>query len=207
VSTKKSLRLLSCSSHFVSFSIKMFIQSFDQSSLRSPSEPNDGTFSERLSLEMTSISDNDVSNDDVKNNGDDDNDVEKENSEIFEETDLPPLPRTRDRILTTPEEEEDDEDSVEDKEHFDDWFEKDIQSDSADEQFEENIVIVDPEYTEHSESGDCLQEGFHSDMIPELLNEAMCDTDDNEELRPRLRSSNSVEETLKQDDHFFKKDS
>jgi len=44
-------------------------------------------------------------------------------------------------------------------------------------------------------------------MIPELLNEAMCDTDDNEELRPRLRSSNSVEETLKQDDHFFKKDS
>ena len=198
----------------------MFIQSFDQSKLRSPSDPSAGSSTQRWSLEMTSVrknvssdDDDDVSNDDIHNN---DDDVKKDNeySEIVKETDLPPSPQTRDRILSMTEEDEDETEHQESHEHEhgddnDDWFEKDIHSDSADEQFEENIVIVDPEYTDDANQleGDCLQEGFHSDMIPELLNEAICDTDDNEDLRPRLRSSNSVEETLKKDDHFFKKDS
>lgn len=91
-----------------------------------------------------------------------------------------------------------------DSARFEDWFENDIHSDSADEETEENIVIIDdPSHHNHPElfpdqnlatgnddvsdgscaaenlpssSSFCFRDGFHGDvMIPKLLDEAMRD--------------------------------
>lgn len=99
---------------------------------------------------------------------------------------------------------------------FEDWFENDLHSDSADEELEENIVIIDP--SEHSaglcvdrtDSGNQLEhyfrEGFQGElMIPRLLDEAIRDVVVGPEVyRPQLQPSHSnVKETFTSDEHFF----
>ena len=104
---------------------------------------------------------------------------------------------------------------------FEYWFDNDLHSDSADEELEENIIIVDPSVqspssdinADQSDGGGsfdyCFREGFHGDvMIPRLLDEAMRDVVVGAEVfRPKLRSANSnAEETLTSDEHLFNKD-
>ena len=102
---------------------------------------------------------------------------------------------------------------------FEDWFENDLHSDSADEELEENIVIIDP--SEHSAGLDgdrtdgvsqlehCFREGFQGElMIPRLLDEAMRDVVEGPEVyRPQLQPGHSnMKETFTSDEHFFNKD-
>ena len=103
---------------------------------------------------------------------------------------------------------------------FEDWFENDLHSDSADEELEENIVIIDP--SEHSAGlnvdrtdggGNQLEqyfrEGFQGElMIPKLLDEAMRDVVAGPEVyRPQLQPAHSnVKETFTSDEHFFNND-
>ncbi|XP_066923620.1 ankyrin repeat domain-containing protein 27-like [Clytia hemisphaerica] len=95
----------------------------------------------------------------------------------------------------------------ESRDGFDDWFEKDLHSESADEEFEENLVIIDVENEPCDQADGCYgiqQNHPDSDLIPELLSEAIQDVgDDVRPSRPRLVSRNSIEETLKKDNHFF----
>ena len=73
--------------------------------------------------------------------------------------DLPQLPKTTGDVNLLNETDEDDDCQNSQnasrggkEETFDDWFESDLHSDSAEEEFEENIVIVDPTEEDDIES-------------------------------------------------------
>ena len=174
----------------------------------------DGHELSQLSREMNDLSRPSKDADDLPRLPDQIDDLSRRPKQIG---DLPQLPKpTGDVRLLSPDENKEESNITQDpsgektREHFDDWFEKDLHSDSADEEFEENLVIIDAENTSRDQTDGCCavqQNHPDSDLIPELLSEAIHDVgDDVRPSRPKLVSRNSIEETLHKDNHFFEEE-
>lgn len=90
---------------------------------------------------------------------------------------------------------------------FEDWYENEVDSDSASEEFEHSVNVEDLEnnFLELSSNVQCLAESVEheaNDRLKELLSEAIYDTEENSP-KCEFQSSERVRRTLSEDDDIF----